>query len=141
MPRSMLFIRDFRCSADVKRYFALLLELTPSTEPPSDLWEVMERSKRTVQQKVPMPRCLAPAPHSVELQIFTSAKRRNIQPAKALDRIIPLPPVRSTRLKASRIRPTPMFLDELLQSQPGRDWRSDEKVYRKTEKHIADIVQ
>jgi hypothetical protein len=113
----MLFIRHFRCSADVKRYFALLLKLTPSTEPPSDLWEVMERTRRTVQQKDPMPRCPAPAPHSVQLQIFTSAKRRNIQPAKALDRIIPLPQVTSTRLKASRIRPTPMSWTELLQSK------------------------
>jgi|SRR5579864_4729053 len=116
MPHSMLIIRDFRCSADVKRYFALLLKLTPNTEPPSDLWELMERSRRTVQQKLPIS-CLAPTPQSVELQVFTSAKRRNIQPAKALDRIIPLPLVRSTRLKASRIRPTPMSWTELLQSK------------------------
>jgi len=117
MPRSMLFIRDFRCSADVKRYFALLLKLTPSTEPPPDLWELIESSRWACQQKAPMRRCLAPAPHSVELQVFTSAKRRNIQPAKALDRIIPLPPISSTRLKASRIRPTPMSWTKLLQSK------------------------
>ncbi len=104
----------FRSDADVERYFVLLRELTPSTEPPPDLWELIESSRRAVQQKAPMRRCLAPAPHSVELQVFTSAKRRNIQPAKALDRIIPLPPVRSTRLKASTIRPTPMSWTELL---------------------------
>ena len=112
----MLLIPRFRCSADVKRYFALLLKLTPSTEPPSDLWELVDRSRRTAKQKAPMSR-LAFAPQSVELQVFMSAKRRKIQPAKALDRIIPLPPVRSARLKASRIRPTPMSWTELLQSK------------------------
>jgi hypothetical protein len=113
----MTLIRRFRSDADVERYFVLLRELTPSVETPPDLWELIESSRRVVQQKVSMPRCLAPAPHSVELQVFASAKRRNIQPAKALDRIIPLCPVRGTRLKASRIRPTPMSWKELLQSK------------------------
>lgn len=98
----------------MEKYFALLSELTPSTEPPSDLWELVERSSRAVQQKVPMPRRLVPAPHSVEVQVFTSARRRNIRPAEALERIIPVPPVRSTRLPASRIRPTPMSWTELM---------------------------
>src|SRR5437667_7263273 len=107
----------FRSSDDVKQYFASLRELTPITEPPPDLWELMERTRRAVQQKVPMPRRLAPAPHSVKLQVFTSARRRNIRPAKALERIIPLPPVRSTRLPLSRIRRSPMSLMELLRSK------------------------
>jgi hypothetical protein len=113
----MTLIPRFRSDADVERYFVLLRELTPSTEPPPDLWELIESSRRAVQQKVSMPRCLAPAPHSVDLQVFTSAKRRNIQPAKALDRIIPLPPVMNTKLPASRIRPTPISWTELLQSK------------------------
>src|SRR5579864_7404843 len=113
----MTQIAHFRCSADVEGYFASLCEMTPSTEPPSDLWELVERSSRVVHQKVPMPRRLAPAPHSVELQVFTSARRRNIRPAKALERIIPVPPVRSTRLPAGRIRPTPMSWTELMRSK------------------------
>jgi hypothetical protein len=77
----MTLIPRFRSDADVERYFVLLGELTPRMEPPPDLWELIESSRLAVQQKVPMSRCLAPAPQSVELQVFTSAKRRNVQPA------------------------------------------------------------
>jgi hypothetical protein len=116
----MRFTTHFRSAHDVEQYFALLRELEPRTEPPADLWELMDRAKRSVQRRTSVPRRLLPSPQTIELQVFTSMRREKIVPAKALQKITAFPPVRRTNLPTRRIRSTPMSLTELLQSKRER---------------------
>lgn len=116
----MAIAPQFRCSDDVEKYFAFVRALVRSTEPPSDLWETMERTRRGLLRKSSMSRRLEPAPHSLEFHVFTSPKPRKIRPARTLQRVTLIRPTRRTKLVIPKIRPTPLSLGELLKSKRER---------------------
>jgi hypothetical protein len=59
----------------VEQYFASLRELAPGTEPPSDLWELIELARRAGRRRSSDPRHLVPPPHSFTTSGFCVTDR------------------------------------------------------------------
>ncbi|PYJ77443.1 MAG: hypothetical protein DME69_10605 [Verrucomicrobia bacterium] len=106
----------FESSDEVDQYFTSLTELVPVPEPPPDLWERMESSRRAAQRwQADQSKCpLSAPPESLQIEIHAPASRQKTYPIKVVERIDATFPARKLPRQAQSLRATPISLRELL---------------------------
>jgi hypothetical protein len=107
---------QFESSDDVEQYFAFMSELTDSPVPPEDLWEQLDKARRTAQRRYPdqRRRPVPRPPESLQVEVTIPARRQKVYPIKVVERIETVPGIRMQPSKIRRLGPSAVSLRELL---------------------------
>jgi hypothetical protein len=101
---------QFECEADVQRHFAMIAALSERPQPPADLWESLERTRRVAQKQAGRPVRPARPPDSFCFELVEITRKANRHAIKEVNSVEPVSHESTHRTRVPAVTPAPLTL-------------------------------